>query len=243
MALRTPFAVTCTIALLLAGPAVAQEEEEEAADPFKGSFKFGYLATSGNTETSSLNTGVDATYTAGRWEHQALLSAINASEDDTTTAEAYEAAWKSGWDMTDRDYLFGQLDWRKDRFGAFDTQFSQTVGYGRRIIDTGVHLLKGELGAGARQSEDQFGVTADETIFTGSLRYTWQLSDTAEFDQLLRTEVGEDNTFSESVTAITTKLIGGFNLVASYTIKNNSEVPAGTEKTDTRTAIALEYGF
>jgi putative salt-induced outer membrane protein len=242
MASRTPLVASCVIALLLAAPATAQEEDE-AADPLEGKVKLGYLATSGNTDTSSLNTGFEATYTAGRWEHKALATAINASEDGTTTAEAYELGWKSGWDLTERDYLFGQLDWRKDRFGPFDTQFSQTVGYGRRLIDTGVHLLKGEVGAGARQSEDQLGVTQDETIFTGGLNYTWKLSETAEFSQLLRAEVGQDNTFSESITAITTRLIGGFNLVASYTIRNNSEAPAGTDKTDTRTALALEYGF
>jgi putative salt-induced outer membrane protein len=33
------------------------------------------------------------------------------------------------------------------------------------------------------------------------------------------------------------------NLVFSYTIKNNSDVPVGTEKTDTFTAINIEYPF
>ena len=46
-----------------------------------------------------------------------------------------------------------------------------------------------------------------------------------------------------SVTSITARLIGALNLVASYTIRNNSDVPVGTEKTDTRTAISLEYAF
>ena len=32
-------------------------------------------------------------------------------------------------------------------------------------------------------------------------------------------------------------------LVASYTIKHNSDVPLLTEKTDTYTALALEYSF
>ena len=64
-----------------------------------------------------------------------------------------------------------------------------------------------------------------------------------EFDQTFRVEVGSDNTFSESVTSITARLIGALNLVASYTIRNNSDVPLGTEKTDTRTAVSLEYAF
>ena len=227
--------------MTLAAPLLAAEEEEN--DPLEGNVKFGYLATTGNTETSSLNTSFDAKYIAGSWHHEALASAINATENKLTTAEAYEAGWKSGWDFTDRDYVFGRLNWRKDRFGGFDTQFSQTVGYGRHIIDTDAHDLEGELGFGARQSEDQLGVSTNETIGTAALKYKWKFSDTSEFGQTLRFEVGSDNTFSESVTSISAKLIGALNLVASYTIRNNSDVPIGTEKTDTRTAISLEYTF
>jgi putative salt-induced outer membrane protein len=225
--------------LALAAPLSAAEQD----DPLEGSVKFGYLATTGNTETSSLNTNFESKYIAGDWHHEALASAINASESKVTTAEAYEAGWKSGWDFTDRDYVFGRLNWRKDRFGPFDTQFSQTVGYGRHIIDTDVHDLVGEVGFGARQSEDQQGVNQNETIVTGLLNYTWSFSETSEFGQAFRVEVGSDNTFSESVTSITARLVGALNLVASYTIRNNSDVPVGTEKTDTRTAISLEYAF
>jgi putative salt-induced outer membrane protein len=233
--------VLFAVSLTLAAPAFAAEEE--ADDPLEGSIKFGYLATTGNTETSSLNTGFDARYVVGSWHHEATASAINASEAKITTAEAYEAGWKSGWDFSDRDYIFGRLNWRKDRFGGFDTQFSQTVGYGRRIIVTDAHSLDGELGFGARQSKDQLGVSTDETIGTAGLKYKWKFSDTSEFDQTLRFEVGSENTFSESVTSITARLIGALNLVASYTIRNNSDVPVGTEKTDTRTAVSLEYTF
>jgi putative salt-induced outer membrane protein len=45
------------------------------------------------------------------------------------------------------------------------------------------------------------------------------------------------------VTAISAKLLGDLALVASYTIKHNSDVPLLTEKTDTYTALSLEYAF
>ena len=110
------------LSLTLAAPLFAAEEKGD--DPLEGNVKFGYLATTGNTETSSLNTSFEAKYVADDWHHEAMASAINASENKVTTAEAYEAGWKSGWDFSERDYLFGRLNWRKDRFGGFDTQFS-----------------------------------------------------------------------------------------------------------------------
>jgi putative salt-induced outer membrane protein len=51
------------------------------------------------------------------------------------------------------------------------------------------------------------------------------------------------NTYLESVSAVTARLVGQLALVASYTVKNNSDVPVGTENTDTFSAIALEYRF
>ena len=225
-------------------PVLAHEEEaKEDKGPFEGSVKLGYLATTGNTETSSLNTGFEGVYTKGRWRHTARISAINASENKVTTAEAYEASWRTDWDLTEKDFLFGRLAWRKDRFGGFDTQFSQTAGYGRKIITTERHLLEGAVGAGARQSEDQFGARTDEFILTGGLDYTWQFSDTAKFTQTLAIEAGEENTFTEAISAISATLIGDLSLVASWTYRNNSDVPPTTENTDTRTAVALEYAF
>ena len=220
----------------------AQDAEEETS-PWTGKASLGYLATSGNTENSTLNTGFELGYTAGKWAHLAEAFAINASESEITSAEAYELRWKSERKLTDHDFLFGRLQWRKDRFGGYATQFSQTVGYGRRLIENDKHKLNAEVGAGARQSESQLGFKDDETIGRAGLYYKWQFSETAEFRQDLTTEVGEMNTYSESVTSISAKLLGDLALVVSYTIKNNSDVPLLTEKTDTYTALSIEYSF
>jgi len=220
----------------------AQETEEETS-PWAGKATLGYLATSGNTENSTLNSGFEVGYTSGKWMHLLTAAAINSSENEITTAEAYDLGWKSERKLTDHDFLFGRVQWRKDNFGAYDTQFSQTVGYGRRVINNDQHSLNIELGVGARQSELQFGGTENETIFTAGGFYKWQFSETAQFRQDLRIEAGSANTYSESVTAISASLLGELALVASYTIKNNSDVPPLTEKTDTFTALSLEYLF
>lgn len=231
------------VAALAITPLSLCAEETEEQSPWAGKVTLGYLATSGNTENSTLNTGFEVSYTSGKWAHLLEAAAISASENEVTTAEAYDLGWKSERKITDHDFLFGRLQWRKDNFGAFDTQFSQTLGYGRRLIDNDKHKLNAELGVGARQSELQLGGTENETIVTAGGYYKWQLSETAEFRQDLTFEVGSENTYTESVTAISAKLLGQLALVASYTIKNNSDVPPLTEKTDTYTALSLEYLF
>jgi len=232
-------------ALIAATLSLSAQAQNPPADesPWAGKATLGYLATSGNTENSTLNTGFEVTYSTEKWVHLAKAFALNASEDEVTTAEAYELGWKSERKLTDHDFIFGRLSWRKDRFGGYETQFSQTVGYGRRLIDNDKHKLNVEIGAGARQSELPTGVTENETVYRGGAYYKWQFSETAEFRQDLTAEGGADNTYSESISALSAKLFGNLALVASYTIKHNSDVPPLTEKTDRYTALSLEYSF
>jgi putative salt-induced outer membrane protein len=237
MNLRTPVMVAVLIAPFTL---MAQEAPES---PWSGKATLGYLATSGNTENSTLNSGFALGYKHGKWAHLFEAAAVNARENDVTTAEAYDAGFKSERNITDHDFLYGRLSWRKDRFGAFDTQFSQTLGYGRRLVDTDKHKLNAEIGAGARQSTLQDGTDENETVMSAGLYYKWKFSETAEFRQDLSAEGGAENTYVESVTAISAKLFGDLALVASYTIKHNTDVLPLTEKTDTYTALSLEYGF
>ncbi len=224
---------------LAAQPSIAQEEE----GPWSGSASFGFLSTSGNTENSSLNSGFELGYTTGDWSHRLNTIAIYANENNVTTAEAYEAAFKTEWQINDASYLFGRLRWRKDRFSSFDTQFSQAIGYGYRVIDTEIHHLNAEVGAGMRQSDLVDGTSEEEFITRAGLEYEWTLSETATFEQVLGVEAGDTNTYMESVTSLSARLLGDLALVASYTVKHNTDVVPGTEETDTYTALTLEYRF
>jgi putative salt-induced outer membrane protein len=231
------------IALLIIAAPVIAAEQEAPASPWAGKASLGYLATSGNTDNSNLNTAFEIGYSAGSWVHAFDAAAIFATEDSATTAEAYAVGWKSERALSEVNFLYGRLDWRKDRFSGYDQQFAQTVGYGRHLIDTERHSLNGEIGFGARQSDLADGTEESETILTGGLYYKWILSETATFTQDLAVESGSTNTYMESKTALSARLVRNLALVASYTIKSNSEVPVGTEKTDTFTALSLEYAF
>lgn len=233
-----------TAAVWLSSTAVAQESTEAGEEgPWSGSATLGYLATSGNTESSSLNSAFEIGYTAGKWYHRVKALAINSMQDEETIAEAYEAGWKTEYRFTENNYAFGRVDWRKDRFSGYDHQISETIGYGRRLLDSERHTWNAEIGVGARQQETQLGVEEDDFIVRGATDYTWRFSETAEFMQELAVESGSSNTFTQSVTSLKATLIGDLALVASYTIRNNSDVPVGTEKTDTFTALSVEYAF
>lgn len=226
--------------LIVMSPLCAQEEE---SGPWSGTATLGYLATDGNTENTSLNSGFGVDYESGKWLHGFAAQAINATQEGDSTAESYIAGWKTEYSFTENNYAFLRVDWRKDRFSGYDQQLSETIGYGRRLLDTGVHVLNVEIGAGARQLDVADGTSESDVIARAGLDYLWQFSETAAFTQDFIVESGDTNTFLQSISAIKATLIGDLALVASYTIRNNSDVPAGLEKTDTFTALSLEYGF
>lgn len=230
--------------LLTSGVVFAQAEEAaEEESPWSGAMSLGYLSTSGNTDTTSYNTKFGVGYASDKWVHSFDAAAIGADESDSTTAEAYQAGWKSEYNLTEHDFLFGTVDWRKDRFSGVDQQISEAIGYGRRLLNTPKHVLSVGLGVGHRQADLADGTSESGVIGRGSIDYNWIFSETAGFDQNIIVESGSDNTYVESVSAVRAKLLGDFALVVSYTIKQNSDVPVGSEKTDRLSAISIEYAF
>ena len=69
------------------------------------------------------------------------------------------------------------------------------------------------------------------------------MSETATFEQSLSVESGDKNTVSKSVTALKTKIIGGFGLKISYTMEYNEVVPNSNVHMDKQTAVTLVYSF
>ena len=222
---------------------LAASGAEEAPGPWSGTAALGILATSGNSETTNANLGIGVNYDRERWHHEARFAAAGADTDGQTTAERYKAGYKARYDFTEHDFLFALVSYEKDLFSGYDQQISEAVGYGRRLINNDRQVLNVQVGAGFKQSDLRDGTSEDGAILRLGGDYKWVISPTATFRQNLVIEQDSDNTYVESISALKATLIEQLGLVFSYTIKNNSDVPAGSEKTDTFTAISLEYGF
>ena len=146
--------VLASIFILLPGAAYAQAGSAAAEEgPWSGTASLGFLSSSGNTNTASYNTSFGISYAKYKWTHAFSGAANGADESDMVTAEAYQADWKSSYDWSENNYLFGLVAWRKDRFSGVAEQLSESIGYGRRIIDTPAHLLNAEIGAGYRNAD------------------------------------------------------------------------------------------
>jgi putative salt-induced outer membrane protein len=229
-------ALACAFAF--ASPVMAQDEEG-----FSGRAALGYLSTTGNTETESINVNFEMGWNYDPWEHRFSGLAVRSSTSDVTTAEAYGLNWKSDYAINDASYWYGLVAWNKDEFSAYEQQIREAVGYGRFFIDTERHELSGEVGLGIRQADLRDGTDQDEAILRLSGEYIWRISETSRFNQTLAIEDGSDNTYLEATSSLSADIMESLAIVVSYTIRSNSEVLPGTEETDTFTSVSIEYSF
>jgi putative salt-induced outer membrane protein len=238
--LRRLPAAFALLALAAGNAALAQQDEER--DTLSGRATLGFLATSGNTDSTNTNARLRLTYVPNAWSHEWDLSAVGATRDKETTAQAYNGLYVARRSF-EANYIFTALDWNRNRFSAYERQRSETVGYGRRLIDGESQKLNMEAGLGARFAKRVDGPSQEEGIVRGSLDYEWTVNATTSYTQDLVVESGSSNTSVETVSALRARLFGDVALVVSFRLRRNSTVPVDSVKTDTFSSVSLEYAF
>lgn len=233
--------------LLLAANAYAQDEAEGTVEPWEGTGEFGFVSTTGNTETVALNAKLNFVRTGRKWRHRFTGTALNTSEDGNTDNERYTMEIQSDRKLNEQSWMFGAFRWDADKFGSYDPQLSFTVGYGRQLMKSETHELKGEIGAGYRKLEEtESGITSSEAIGRFLLDDTWQVFSTTEWTNRLLIETGSSNTFTQFNTGLAVSMTGRFAIKLGFEVRHNTDIPvsiADTEKTDTITSANLVYNF
>lgn len=226
--------------LALAAPAVA----EEPPQGLSGRVAFSFAEARGNTDTQAVTGDAELEYRPGnQWVYDARLGFVTREENDNRTEERYELRTTANYFWTPDDYFFGRLEWRQDKFGGVEEVFIPSVGYGRVLLNTDRHSLKGEVGVGYRFAELSDGTDEEGALVSTGLRYLWNLSETADFFQNVLVQWTSDNTYVESETGLTASIVGNLSGRFTYRVRHNTDVPAGTRNSDFLTTLGLEYKF
>ncbi len=231
--------------LLSAANVVAQDEEEVRVTGWEGSGEFGLVNTTGNTETLALNMKLNFVRTSENWRHRFSGTALSTSEDGTQDNERYTAEIQSDRKLNDKSWLFGAFRWDADKFGTYDPQVSLTAGYGRQLMKSEKHELKGEIGAGYRElTETVSGDSSSEAIARFLLDDSWQVFSTTKWTNRVLIETGSSNTFTQFNSGLAVSMTETFALKLGFEARYNTEIPPGdSENLDTTTSVNLVYNF
>lgn len=249
--------------LLLAMGSVSLSADEAPSLGWSTEVDLGFVNTSGNTKTTSLQGKIDAKQTLARWENQYILSALF-KEDQITkedelgvktkntekTAEKYFGSLKTAYLIgIEKSYLFAYGSHTRDEFGAYRDYTTVALGYGDWVyasprvqwfIEAGPGYFEGK-----KVDPDDETITSDESgaILRAATQLVWKVSSNAEFKQLLSTEHGSDNTRTISETSLSASITDAMKMKVGVNVANDSDVAPGKKKTDTTTFVNLVYSF
>ncbi|VAW84322.1 hypothetical protein MNBD_GAMMA18-1890 [hydrothermal vent metagenome] len=214
------------------------------ASPFTGEAELGWISTSGNSKTDSLNIKAKGEKTYGKIKHHLTGEVLNSSSAEATTAERYLLGYKADYTVTDKGYVFLSLNYEKDRFSGYDQRTNELLGYGRQFHDNETLKTRAELSVGARQSKlDDGGSSENEMVVKVQGNLEWTVSETALFSQDVAVEVGDDSTISKSITGLKVNINSSLAMKLTYTVKHTSEVPDGVKKLDSERVATIVYSF
>jgi len=231
--------------------------------PWEVEVDLGAIATSGNTETTSLQLKVDAKQNLEKWENQYIFSSLfkqdDVEQDDGSTsnektAEKYLGSLKSAYIFgVEKSYLFGFVSHTNDKFGAYRTYTTVALGYGDWLystpnlnwfVEAGPGYFEGEK---VLESDDNLTpdtlVNESGAILRAATALEWKITKTAEFKQVISVESGADNTRTISETSLSTSISDAMQMKVGVSVANDSDVAPGKEKTDTTTFVNLVYNF
>lgn len=217
------------------------------AGEWSGSAELGFSNTAGNSRDTAFNGRFELLHENARWNHEIFGDAYYKRSDGERSADHSQLGYKPRYNLSQRDYLFGSLRYERDRFADIRHRWTEVGGYGRKLIDTDRTRLEAEIGAGARQTryiDNPDNLDRNETIVYVGGRFGYDISETAEFLQTLRVDVGQDNTFTELVSGLQLRVTETIAAKFTHTVRHNSDI-RGTrgKRTDQYTGVNLVYSF
>jgi len=237
----------CSLCLLgFSSAQVGAAEAEVAANEkhWAGEAGLGYVATTGNTETSTFAAKLDATHEKEKWRNNLTANMLYTKSSEIKTAEKYFVSGQSNYKYATHMSLFGRASYEDDRFSGFEYQGTATAGLGYRFLsDIATMTLDVEGGGGIKGYQEEAQDSKTEGIVRVAGKYVWDFREKSKFTQELSSEFGKSFDVYKSISSLTAQLVGNFALNLGYTVKYTSEVPVGKEKKDTETTINLVYVF
>lgn len=246
--------VSLTVLCCLFTPLALAQEGDKV---WKVATELGVIATSGNTETTSVQAKLDAKQELTRWHNHYIFSALfkkdQINEDDGTqtteqTAEKYFGSVKSAYQLESKHsnfFIYGSH--ADDKFGSYRKYSTVAIGYGTRLYNSDNVQLDAEIGPGyfrgTRVLEDETIQTESGVMLRGAASLAWQITASAEFKQTLSVESGEDNTRTVAESSLSTRISDAMQMKVGLNVANDSEVAADKEHTDMMTYINLVYNF
>lgn len=210
---------------------------------WKGEGQIGATLSTGNARSKGLSAGLAAARNGLDWNYKVRAQADYQRTNGRTSVERFVAEGEPQYKVSDRGFAYGLVRWEQDRILGYDARWNLSGGLGYKVVDAKNVSLSLKGGPSWRATDFISGREESELTALAGLDFGWQLSPTLRLTQVASTIVGERNTSTSSLTALSAKLTGALSARIAYSAEIDTNPPAGIEKVDTLTRFTLVYGF
>lgn len=225
----------------------------EIASPWSTEVEFGYQSHSGNSDSQSLNSRLNAEYTQGRyrtsgeWKYYLLYK--DGEEDKRQSTYSAQSDYKLGT----KTYAYGSFKGIDSRYTAYFKDYTLSGGLGYQFSNTDLFVLEVEVGPGFRYQEPNqeeiddddiiFPDVVEEAIFRGNVNTRWQALDTLAFAADMTLVSGRSNTRIDTDLSVTNNITEDIALKLAHSRQYHDRVPEGLEKSDSVFSVNLLFIF
>jgi len=251
-----------------AAEAAAESPSEVLFGGWVGKASFGATTSTGSAETSNINGSIRLGKTVGNWEHVVFgslfkgESAIIREERDAAgevildednkpkreiirgdNSDRLSLGYQPRFYWRPRTYVFGILDWERDKPAGVKSATRQVIGVGHKFFSSPAGYLTGEIGFGNKNTDPVEGDDINGGIGYIGLNFLNRVTDQVTFNADLRSDFGSDNTFLEIGLGVAFKVSDKLALGISHFTRGNSDITNDdnpfNSKNDTVTTINL----
>ena len=238
------------ICVLGAVPIFAQEaeaEEEEKEPKWIGSLGLAWVATSGNTDTSTIGLDFGLESKPAPWGFTFAARGIRAENQGEQTAENYLVTARAVRKLSNRWDAFGGLAWAKDPFANFDSQAVASAGAIYTAVESERNLLTFDMGL-AYTWEDRVPPEEDVDFAGGlfGLSWEWKIGASSKLTQRLVYLPNFDESADwrlNSLTAIEAAVNEWLALRFGYDIRHRNQPIGDAKSTDTTSTASVVLNF
>lgn len=239
--------MAASLTLILAQGAQGQTLSD-LADGWSGDASLGATNAGGNSRARSVSGAIRLRKTVDKWQHVVFGSILKGEStivvdrrddngdieiDPTTNApirdiikgensDRLALGYQPRFAWRQNTYIFGILDWERDRPSNIRTSTRQIAGIGHQFWGTKNGFFTGEIGVGNKNLDPVFGENLDGGIGYVGFNFLNRLTDTTSFNADMKSDFGSDNTFTEIGLGLSFKVSDRMSVKLSHFLRNNT---------------------
>lgn len=227
-----------------------------AESPWQNEIELGFLLNRGNTHNTHFNSRFTNQFANDQLSNKfSIASLVNLAKDLNTlekskTAEKYTARDNIKFQLSENNYIYSEINGQKDKFSAFDYEVTESVGLGRKLLNTDTlkwYLEGGPGGYHNRTTHKDFSRShQDEWIGHAGTELIYAINRHAEFSQEVTLDVGNQTQKTKSSSALKAKIFDSVALKLSYRLEYHAKLPDTgkvQKHTQSLTSVTATYSF